>query len=182
MTLRFVTNNEHKLREVQTLLAPTEIIATKIKIEEIQTEDVSKLIRDKVLKAFNQVKRHLFVEHTSLYIKSLNEFPGGLTQIFWDKLGADLFCSLLHSHDMSKEIIAKTIIGYCDTKKIHLFEGEIKGTIAPEPKGSRDFQWDCIFIPDGYSKTFAELGDIKNEISMRKKAFDKFKLYIEREK
>jgi XTP/dITP diphosphohydrolase len=28
---------------------------------------------------------------------------------------------------------------------------------------------DCIFIPDGESETFAEMGDRKNEISMRKK-------------
>ncbi|HHF8283696.1 TPA: non-canonical purine NTP pyrophosphatase, partial [Klebsiella pneumoniae] len=41
-----------------------------------------------------------------------------------------------------------------------------------------DFQWDCIFIPDGESETFAEMGDRKNEISMRKKAFDKFKEYL----
>ncbi|HIE1052061.1 TPA: non-canonical purine NTP pyrophosphatase, partial [Escherichia coli] len=46
------------------------------------------------------------------------------------------------------------------------------------PKGPRDFQWDCIFIPDGESETFAEMGDRKNEISMRKKAFDKFKEYL----
>lgn len=44
--------------------------------------------------------------------------------------------------------------------------------------GPRDFQWDCIFIPDGESETFAEMGDRKNEISMRKKAFDKFKEYL----
>ncbi|EJT6830110.1 TPA: non-canonical purine NTP pyrophosphatase, partial [Klebsiella pneumoniae] len=65
-----------------------------------------------------------------------------------------------------------------DSMKIYIFEGETQGTISPVPKGPRDFQWDCIFIPDGESETFAEMGDRKNEISMRKKAFDKFKEYL----
>ncbi|MGC6580637.1 non-canonical purine NTP pyrophosphatase [Escherichia coli] len=33
-------------------------------------------------------------------------------------------------------------------------------------------------MPDGESETFAEMGDRENEISMRKKAFDKFKEYL----
>jgi Xanthosine triphosphate pyrophosphatase len=121
----------------------------------------------------------VFVEHTGLYINSLNEFPGGLTQIFWDKLQADKFSELLgRGHDTN--VVAKTIIGYCDSRKIYLFEGAIKGTISKEPKGNRDFQWDCIFIPDGFTETFAEMGDKKNEISMRRIAFDQFKAFLSR--
>ncbi|HFM4266346.1 TPA: non-canonical purine NTP pyrophosphatase, partial [Escherichia coli] len=116
-------------------------------------------------------------EHTGLYIESLNGFPGGLTQIFWDKLQADKFSQLLGTSE-NPRLVAKTIIGYCDSMKIYIFEGETQGTISPVPKGPRDFQWDCIFIPDGESETFAEMGDRKNEISMRKKAFDKFKEYL----
>src|SRR3970282_1377012 len=113
-------------------------------------------------------------KHTGLYIESLNEFPGGLTQIFWDKLQADKF-SELFGNGANTNLVAKTIIGYCDSRKTHLFEGSIKGKISPEPRGDRAFQWDCVFIPDGESATFAEMGDRKNEISMRKIAFEKFK-------
>ncbi|ELY4529298.1 non-canonical purine NTP pyrophosphatase [Cronobacter sakazakii] len=148
-----------------------------MKIEEIQSKNTRSLVRDKLLKAFEQIGRPVFVEHTGLYIKSLNELPGGLTQIFWDDLEAEGFISLLSfSHD--KTAIAKTVIGYCDGKKIHFFEGEVEGSISSEPLGNREFQWDCIFIPNGFDKTFAEMGDKKNEISMRKLALDKLSLHL----
>lgn len=179
MNIRFITKNKYKIKEITSLLENTgvSIIAAEYSIDEIQTENVEALIRDKLLKAFNLVGRPVFVEHTGLYIESLNGFPGGLTQIFWDKLQADNFSKLLGVGENTK-LIAKTIIGYCDSMKIHIFEGEVYGKISPVPKGPRDFQWDCIFIPDGESKTFAEMGEMKNEISMRKKAFDKFKHYL----
>ncbi|MGB6328554.1 MAG: non-canonical purine NTP pyrophosphatase [Halarcobacter sp.] len=177
MKIRFVTNNEHKLKEVQSLLTHTEVIAAKLKIEEIQTDDVEKLVRDKLLKAFKKVGRPVFVEHTGLYIESLNSFPGGLTQVFWDKLQADKFSELLGTLKNTK-VTAITTIGYCDGKKLYFFDGKISGKIASKPKGNRDFQWDCVFIPKGKKKTFAQLGKNKNKISMRKKAFDKFNKYL----
>jgi len=182
MKIRFVSKNVHKVNEVRAILSDVgvEVIAAKHAINEIQTEDVNSLVRDKLLKAFKKVGRPVFVEHTGLYIESLNEFPGGLTQIFWDKLQADKFSSLLGSGEDTK-LVAKTIIGYCDSMKIHLFEGSINGSISPEPRGNRDFQWDCIFVPEGETETFAEMGARKNNISMRKIAFDQFKEFLSKE-
>ncbi len=177
MKIRFVTNNMKKLEEVQTLLDNVEVVPAKLKIEEIQTEDVDKLVKDKLLKAFKRVSRPVFVEHTGLYIESLNGFPGGLTQVFWDKLEADRFSNLLGSLETTNAI-AETTIGYCDGKNIFFFKGEVSGNISPEPKGNRDFQWDCVFIPKGETQTFSEMGNRKNEISMRKIAFEKFKSYL----
>ena len=97
MKIRFVTNNDNKLKEVQSFLRTVEIVPAKLKIEEIQTNDVEKLVKDKLLKAFSKVGRPVFVEHTGLYMKSLNDFPGGLTQIFWDNLQADKFSELFGS-------------------------------------------------------------------------------------
>jgi XTP/dITP diphosphohydrolase len=76
-------------------------------------------------------------------------------------------------------VLAKTRIGYCDGRRIHQFEGEISGRLSPQPQGNRDFQWDCVFVPDGSSQTFAEMGeDAKNAISMRRKALDVFAEYL----
>ena len=58
-------------------------------IEELQTIDTDKLVRDKAIKAFEHLGEPLFVEHTGLYLNKLNGSFGGLTQIFWDTLLAD---------------------------------------------------------------------------------------------
>lgn len=178
MDIRFISNNPFKIREIKQMFEHSfiNIIPVDYKIKEIQTEDIQDIVKDKVKKAFDKIGRHLIVEHTGLYIKNMQGLPGGLTQIFWDKLGADQFSSLFGQTE-NPILEAKTVIAYCDTKKIHFFEGVIKGICASKPRGSRKFQWDCIFIPDGYDKTFAELGDEKESFSMRKialKALDQF--------
>ncbi|WP_424767751.1 non-canonical purine NTP pyrophosphatase [Paenibacillus sp. sgz302251] len=179
MDIRFISGNEFKIEEARLILSDSgiNVIPYNIKIEELQTNESNKLIRDKVLKAFNIIGRPLFVEHTGLYIKYLNGFPGGLTQIFWDTLQADKFSELFKEID-NKSVTAKTTIGYCDGNKIHYFYGEIDGEISSEPRGNREFQWDCIFIPNGFDKTFAELSDRKNEISMRRMALSSFASYL----
>lgn len=178
-TIRFISGNKHKLQEANEILSNPKIklILTTLKIEELQTENTENLIRDKILKAYKVVRRPLIVEHTGLYLKYLNDFPGGLTQIFWDKLQADKFSELFGKTKLNK-VLAKTVIGYCDGKMIKLFSGEISGKISQTPKGNKNFQWDCVFIPDNYTKTFAELGKAKNKISMRKIAFEKFEMYL----
>lgn len=175
MRLAFLSSNPHKIMEVRSIFESDDIVIVPIeqKIEEIQTNDMQSLVRDKCIKAFRNIGRPLFVEHTGLYISALNELPAGLTQIFWDSLKADKISELFGSLADTK-VIAKTRIGYCDGKRIHQFEGKIEGSIAKVPKGDRDFQWDCIFIPKGESRTFAEMGEEKNKISMRRRALDNF--------
>jgi len=172
MKLRFVSGNQHKIREAEAILGPVniEVISAPFKIEELQTEDTPKLVRDKVLKAFANVGRPLFVEHTGLYLKQLNQLPGGLTQIFWDTLMANQFSARFGQDDTAA--IARTTIGYCDGRHIRFYNGEISGVITDKPRGDPAFQWDCVFQPDGYDKTFAEMGALKNEISMRRRALD----------
>jgi XTP/dITP diphosphohydrolase len=179
MEITFVTKNRFKFSEASELLADIGVTLKleEISLSEIQTEKIEDIVRDKSIKAFKRIGKPLFIEHTGLYITSLGGFPGGLTQVFWDKLTADPFAKIFGSLP-DTTVIAKTIIGYCDGKKIYTFSGEIHGNIASEPKGDRSFQWDCVFIPQGYSETFAELGDIKNSISMRKIAFDEFKKFL----
>jgi len=176
--IRFVSGNEHKLLEARTILETANITVHPFKypIEELQTINTDRLVKDKATKAFEHLGEPLFVEHTGLYLTSLNGFPGGLTQIFWDTLQADRFAELFGASENG--VKAKTVICYVDGKRFHIFEGEIEGKIAPIPRGDRAFQWDCVFVPDGYTETFAELGALKNEISMRKRALDSFAAYI----
>lgn len=181
MRLRFLSSNKYKIGEVRSILESVgiDIVPVSKKIEELQTTDIPALVHDKCIKAFGLVGHPLFIEHTGLYIDVLNGFPGGLTQIFWDTVRADRFAELFGNRENTM-VVAQTHIGFCDGKRVHQFKGEIKGKIAPKPVGPREFQWDCIFVPDGYTDTFAIMGpEKKNEISMRRRALDAFKSFLE---
>ncbi|HCQ9967769.1 non-canonical purine NTP pyrophosphatase [Acinetobacter baumannii] len=180
MKIIVTTGNPCKLKELNHYMQGTEVsfVSRQTKIEELQTFNESELLNDKLEKAFAIFKEPVLVEHASLYLEILNNFPGGLTEIFWETLQADKFCELFKG----TKIVAKTSIGYCDGRKTYNFEGISEGIVSNQPKGDRSFQWDCVFIPMGYEKTYAELGDEKLEISMRKKAFDLFKKFIEAQK
>ncbi len=178
MRLRFLSSNAKKVAEVRAILsaAGLDFIAVDKKVDEIQSENVELLVRDKCIKAFRLIGRPVFVEHTGLYIEALNGFPGGLTQIFWDTLGAKRVSELFGREDDGRAV-ARTRIGYCDGRCVHQFEGEVSGTLAPAPRGDAS-QWDCVFIPEGSDQTFAEMGERKNEISMRRKALDRFAAFL----
>ena len=179
MRIRFMSGNAHKITEVQRILAPigVDIVPVPMKIEELQTENVQRLVRDKVTKAFEAIGRPLFVEHTGLYLNGLNGLPAGLTQIFWDRLEEVRFADLVAGLGDAK-VTAKTILGYCDGRRIHIFEGAIEGTVPRTPRGPTGFQWDCVFVPDGDTQTFAEMGARKDDISMRRKALDQFAAHL----
>ena len=180
MKIAFVSKNPHKVEEVKILLKKSiiEVTQLSISIEELQTQDDERLIKDKLLKAFAHSGRPVFVEHTGLHINYLNGFPGGLTEIFWEKLQHDKFAELVGNFP-DNSLVAKTSIGFCDGKCMHFFTGEINGSVPKEVRGDRKFQWDSVFIPHGFTQTFAEMGtEEKNKISMRKIAYDKFTEFL----
>ena len=177
--IRFVSSNPYKVAEAKTILGGRiSVLESRLKIEELQTTDTPKLVRDKLLKAYRQIGRPLFVEHTGLYLEHLGGLPGGLTQIFWDTLRADRFAELFGKVALNHNAIARTSIAYCDGRKVYEFDGEIAGEITATPRGPQDFQWDCVFQPVGHSETFAEMGDKKNNISMRRAALEKLAVHL----
>ncbi len=180
MRIRFLSGNSRKIAEATVILAAcnVEVVPVNIDIPELQTPDIKLIVRDKTLKAFGKLGHPLFVEQTGLYLERMNGFPGGLTRVFWDSLGPEKMCRIF-GHDGETGVVARTRIGYCDGKKIHQFEGSISGRIAEEPRGDPSFQWDCVFVPDDYDQTFAELGEVKNKISMRRRALDAFAKHLQ---
>ena len=74
MRLRFLSSNGRKVEEVRDILTPLgiEVVPVARKLDEIQTQDVQQLVRDKCIRAFRLIGRPVFVELTALYIDALN--------------------------------------------------------------------------------------------------------------
>jgi len=176
MKVYFVTGNKNKLKEFKQILG-FELKQITLDLDEIQAIEVEKVVEHKAREAFRRVKNPVIVEDTGLYFKDWNNLPGALAKFFDKTIGYAILCKLLRG---SREATAETVIGYFDGKRYRSFVGQIEGTISDKAKGKTNFGWDIIFIPKGYKKTFAEMGEEKNKISMRKIALEKLKRFLER--
>ena len=183
MKLLFVSKNMFKLEEAKHFLDTVgiDIEACPLEIHELQTVDTEALVKDKATRAYAALGRPLFVEHTGLSLTSLNGFPGGLTQIFWDTLQKERFANLFASETAT--VKAVTYIGYVDGRRVHIFCGEITGKIISPPRADHGFQWDCVFKPDGFDQTFSEMSEVKkNRISMRSIALIQLRDHLQKSK
>lgn len=158
MKLFFVTVNDFKTKEVREYLKDSgvELEIVKYGVQEILNIDLSVIVKDKALKAYQQLGIPCVVEHGGLIIDALKGLPGGLSKVVWDAVG-DKLCNFLDDKD-TRAATAQSVIGYCDGRRVHIHVGETRGRVADRARGGYTFQWDPIFIPDGQSKTYAELG------------------------
>ena len=68
---------------------------------------------------------------------------------------------------------------YLDEFEPRTFDGVCEGRMIHELRGNNGFGYDPLFVPDGYERTFAELGDdVKNKISHRARALAQLKNYF----
>ena len=178
--LIFVTGNKSKARDVEKILKfPIKVIG--IDLEEIQDVDVEKIAMHKVVEAFSKVNSPVIVDDVGLYVEAWNGFPGPLIKWLLKAGGGNSSLLLrLLKNEKNRNAMAILAIGYHDGKMAHIFTGQVEGKIANEIKGDNGFGWDAVFIPNGYDKTFAEMTfEEKNKVSHRRRAFDKFKNYLD---
>jgi len=183
--LTFVTSNKAKATDTQKILG-FPIIIKEAELDEIQELDLEKVATHKVLQAYDKFKVPVFIDDVGFYIKVWNNFPGPFIKWILKAGGgsASLILKMLEGVKQ-REATAKLAVAYHDGKKIHIFLGEIKGTVANRIRAGNNFGfgWDSIFIPDGFDKTFGEMTfEEKNSISHRRKALDKFKNYLDSKK
>lgn len=179
--LFFVSSNKSKYDEMREMLNTFgyELEFVKKSIDELQTSDIEKLVRDKVIKAFKIVKRPVIVEHTMLCIDAFNTLPGTNTSEFFTKMGSERICRYCCSENVMSAS-THSILGYCDGMTIKIIDKEQKGSITDKYSKNMDtknvFDWDDIFIPEckenSEHKTMHALNGLKNKISMRRRAVE----------
>lgn len=187
--LVFATNNPHKLEEIRAILgSKLEILSlADIGCDADIPETAETLEGNALIKAhyvYDNYKLDCFADDTGLEIDALHGLPGVHTAryAYPDRHDPEanmikLLEALRENNDRNARF--RTVIALIEKGKEHLFEGVVEGVIAREKSGTQGFGYDPVFIPEGNSKTFAELGeDIKNTISHRARAVQKLAEYL----
>ena len=179
----FPTNNAHKLEEVTAILGDKiELLSMKdIHCHADIPETADTLEGNALLKAryiFENYNMDCFADDTGLEVEALNGAPG----VYSARYAGDAHNSEANMRKLLQDMEGienrkaqfRTVFALIINGKEHLFEGIVKGEITKHRCGSSGFGYDPVFIPEGYTQTYAEMGNtLKNKISHRALATNK---------
>lgn len=185
----FATNNIHKIEEVAALLGSHFHLLSLADIgcHEPLAEDFFTLEENSQQKAEYVFKNHhvaCFADDSGLEIEALHGAPGvdsahyaGPQRSHDDNMNMVLE-KLQHAENRKAQF--RTVITLFESDgSMKQFEGIVDGEIIREKRGTMGFGYDPIFVPDGFSKTLAEMTmEEKNKISHRAKAVSKLVDYL----
>ncbi len=186
----FATNNLHKLKEVQDILGDrfkvlglNEIGFTEDIAETGSTLEENASIKSRFI--YDRYEMDCFSDDTGLEIEAMDGRPGVYSARYAGEegdAGKNMNKVLMEMEGIqNRKARFRTVVSLILEGKEHTFEGIVNGHIIHEPRGSGGFGYDPVFVPDGYTQTFAELSaEEKNNISHRSKAVQKLADYLKK--
>lgn len=192
MKIVFATNNTHKLQEIRQILGDRfEIVSlSDIGCTADIPETAETLEGNALQKAQYVSKRYgltVFADDTGLEVDALGGEPGVHSARYADGTDHDSEANMRKllarmDGESNRRAHFRTVIALIRNQPddiVTFFEGKVEGCITTEKHGTEGFGYDPVFQPEGYDKTFAELGaDVKNTISHRAKAVAKLADYL----
>ena len=187
-TIVFATNNDHKLREVRSILIPSIRL---LGLSDLQYRhalaETADTLEENALQKARFVRQKFgydcFADDTGLEVEALDGQPGVYSARYAGE-ECDSFANVQKllrnlSGATNRRARFRTVIALIMDDEEHLFEGIVNGQIALAMRGESGFGYDPIFIPNRYSKTFAEMSEaIKNTISHRAQAVKKLTAFL----
>jgi non-canonical purine NTP pyrophosphatase (RdgB/HAM1 family) len=167
--ITLITGNAGKLKELQAL-APQRLAITSqsLDLAEIQSLDVHEIVEDKVRRAFEQMHTPVIVEDVSTGLDGLQGLPGPFFKFFEKTLGKRTL--LILSKETEPRVTIRCVAAYYDGRIMLFGEGIVKGRVV-EPRGENGFGFDFTVVPDGETRTMAEMSlEEKNAMSHRGQA------------
>jgi XTP/dITP diphosphohydrolase len=167
--ISLVTGNPGKAAEYAALLG-LDVTAAAAELAEIQALDVAAVAARKAADAFAQLGVPVLVDDTGLSVTAWNGLPGALVTWFLQTVGPagilDMAAGLA-----DRRATVTTALGYADGDGVRVFQGTVAGSLPAGPRGRNGFGYDCIFVPAGSDRTWAELtSHEKNQVSHRRLA------------
>ena len=171
MDITVITGNPNKLVELQAIFPEhLHLKSRELNLEEIQGEgEPRNIIEDKLRRAYEIIGAPVIAEDVSAELSCLNGLPGPFIKFFEQKLGKGALWELAKHHE-DRSATIRCMMGYYAGKEMIVVEGIVQGTVVP-PRGERGFGFDFVIVPEGSSKTYAEMSpDEKNKVSHRARA------------
>ena len=172
--LFFASSNENKFQEAERILTNlgVKVNFSKTTLEEIQSSSLSEIAEQKAISAYELIQKPVIIEDDGLFIDSLNGFPGPYSSYVYDTIGNKGIMNLLENSEFRDAKFVSIIAYLGGSDGVKLFESSIPGKISSAiEKGG--WGYDPIFIPDGESKTYANVSD-KDKLSHRAASLKKF--------
>lgn len=188
MKLVFATNNKHKLQEVRDILGGSiEVLSLNdIDCHDDIPETGTTLEENALIKArwiSEKYGYNCFADDTGLEVEALNGAPG----VYSARYAGEECDSQANMNKLLQNLTGennrnaqfRTVIALIIDQKEMLFDGVVKGIISESKMGEAGFGYDPIFVPEGYSVSFAQMGsEVKNSISHRYRATQKLSNYL----
>ncbi len=175
--LIFITGNQHKADFLAKHIG-LPVAHRKLDLDELQSLDLHTIVEHKVRQAYAIAKQPVIVEDASLTFTAMGRLPGAFIKWFIEEIGYDGLLKLANSLD-SQDAIGKVCYGYYDGKDVRFFDGEMRGHISTEARGTGGFGFDPIFINEGYDVTRAEMPEpVYDKTSYRMDALTKLKGFL----
>ena len=174
--LVLITQNKHKLKELTPLFKKynVDFDTTSHEKHEIRSENIEEIARIAAKVAFETLQKPVVVDDTGFFVDSLSGFPGSYAGIVLKFIGYEGILRLMNGIE-NRASKFQTAVAYCDGHHKESFVGTMSGSVARVPGGVGGFGYDPIFVPEGFTKTYAELTfDEKVSISHRTRAFEEF--------
>ena len=167
--ITLVTGNKNKLKEFQEILGDN-LLSKDIDLPEIQSKNVEEVVEAKVRTAFEILQSPVIVEDVSFELEAWGGLPGPFIKFFDDTFPKMSLIKLLQG-EKNRKGCAVACIGYYDGNELFTVRGEACGTITHELRGENGWGFDFCLIPEGDTRTFAEMTDEeKNARSHRARA------------
>lgn len=156
-TVTFITGNQHKADYLAKLLG-TQVDHQKVDLDEIQSDNLEKIVEHKVRQAYAVVGASVLVDDVALGFAALGGLPGPFIKYFVEQPdGLEKLCRMLDGFN-DRSARALCTMGYYDGERLRLFSSGLNGSVSDHPRGEGGFGWDKVFCPEGYNgKTRAEL-------------------------
>lgn len=191
MKIVFATNNKNKLREIREIVGDKFEILSLANINcDVDIPETGATLEENAMQkaryVWDNYHMNVFADDTGLEVEALGGEPGVHSARYAEGTDHDSnanMAKLLRRLDKNNNRKAqfRTVIALImnEGQTILEFEGKVEGHIATEKHGTEGFGYDPIFVPEGYDKSFAQLGEeIKNGISHRARAVKKLAEYL----